>query len=70
MNENKVYLEGRIEKIAEYSHTLMGEKISVSGRIQSREYQKATSAGVELRTAYEVSASAISYLGEGSEVIA
>lgn len=38
----------------------VGDKIVVSGRIQSRQYEKATDKGIETRTAYEVSIASIS----------
>lgn len=37
----------------------VGERIAVSGRIQSREYQKETDTGTETKTAYEVSISSL-----------
>lgn len=43
----------------------IGDKVSLVGRIQSREYQKALENGeVETRTAYEISISRISYAEE------
>ena len=38
----------------------MGDKITVSGRIQSREYQKNVDGDIVVKTAYEVSISRIS----------
>ena len=37
----------------------VGDRIVIIGRIQSREYQKATDSGIENRTAYEVSISTL-----------
>ena len=37
----------------------VGEKVYITGRIQSREYQKHTEVGDEVRTAYEISISKI-----------
>ena len=36
-----------------------GAQVRLSGRLQSREYEKKTDSGVEIRTAYEVSVSRI-----------
>lgn len=45
---------------AHFASTLtVGDMLTVSGRIQSREYQKQTHTGIETKTAYEVSISAI-----------
>jgi|AGTN01.1.fsa_nt_gi Single-stranded DNA-binding protein len=46
----------------------VGSKIVLSGRIQSREYQKQTDAGIETRTAYEISVSRIATAEGGGEV--
>lgn len=46
----------------------VGDRIVVSGRIQSREYQKATDHGIENRIAYEVSISFLSAVGSDEEM--
>ena len=38
------------------SQCTTGDTISLTGRLQSRLYRKATDDGVEVRTAYEISA--------------
>jgi len=48
----------------------VGEKITIIGRIQSREYQKKTDeASVEAKTAYEVSISKVYYGNEADEML-
>ena len=47
----------------------VGDRIVVSGRIQSREYQKATESGIETRTAYEVSISYLSAVDSEGEML-
>lgn len=46
----------------------VGDRIVVSGRIQSREYQKATDHGIENRIAYEVSISFLSAVSSDEEM--
>lgn len=46
----------------------VGERVIVSGRIQSREYEKLTTNGVETRTAYEVSSASLSIVGNDEEM--
>lgn len=46
----------------------VGERVVISGRIQSREYEKATSNGVETRTAYEVSIASLSVVDNDEEM--
>lgn len=46
----------------------VGDKVSVSGRIQSREYQKKIGDEVVTKTAYEVSLSRVEIINEASEV--
>ena len=47
---------------------VVGDKVIVSGRIQSREYQKKIDDEVVTRTAYEISLSKIELIREESEV--
>ena len=42
----------------------VGQRLRLEGRLQSREYRKLTEAGIELRTAYEVSAMELEEDGE------
>lgn len=46
----------------------VGERMVISGRIQSREYEKATSNGIETRTAYEVSIASFSVVDNDEEM--
>lgn len=51
---------------ARYAATLkVGDKIEVSGRMQSREYQKQSEDGLLTKTAYEVSVNRISLVDKG-----
>ncbi len=53
---------------ARYAQGLgVGKAVTVVGRIQSREYNKKTEEGVEVRTAYELSVGKISYEPDGQE---
>ena len=45
----------------EVSALTVGDRLSLEGRLQSREYQKVLPTGVELRTAYEVSAVTVDF---------
>ena len=54
---------GRNARFAE--KLAVGDKVELSGRIQSREYRKTDENGVEsLKTAYEISVNRLSYAGE------
>ncbi len=46
----------------------VGDKVALSGRIQSREYQKATDNGIEARIAYEASIAWISVVKSDEEM--
>ena len=46
----------------------VGDKVELTGRIQSREYKKTDASGAEIiRTAYEISVNRLSYAGEEEE---
>ena len=46
----------------------VGDKVELTGRIQSREYKKTDVSGAEIiRTAYEISVNRLSYAGEEEE---
>lgn len=46
----------------------VGERVVISGRIQSRQYEKATEKGIETRTAYEVSIASLSATDSDEEM--
>ena len=49
------------EQAARAGRRSVGDVVSLSGRLQSREYRKQTETGVETRTAFEISASEIEH---------
>ena len=49
------------EQAARAGSRSVGDVVSLSGRLQSREYRKQTETGVETRTAFEISASEIEH---------
>ncbi len=53
---------------ARFVQTLkIGDRVAISGRIQSREYQKRTDTEVKTMTAYEVSISKLATFGDGED---